>query len=185
MIADLLLPLFSISLAEIGDKTQLTLLCLAAKTDKHLRLFWGAIFAFFIVDGIAVIAGNFIANLIPPNIVKLLSGLLFLGFGIGFIFQKTEENVTCSLKKPMISAFSMILLSEMGDKTQIASAVFASNYNSLMVLFGVMLGLAIISILTIQVGQKILMKINTNLLHKGSGIIFIALGILSLTAIFY
>ncbi|MFP4549138.1 MAG: TMEM165/GDT1 family protein [Fidelibacterota bacterium] len=184
MFDDLLIPLISVGLAEIGDKTQLALLCLAGKTNKHVSLFLGAMTAFFIVDGLAVVAGGFLAELVPQYIIKILSGTLFIGFGISFILQRLEENATCDLKQPFMSAFSMILLSEMGDKTQIASALFATNYNSYMVMAGVMLGLAIISLITIQLGYHVLKKIHANLLHKISGIIFILLGLSMLFTLF-
>ena len=184
MIYDLLIPLISVALAEIGDKTQLALLCLSAKTKRHFLLFFGAMLAFFIVDGIAIFAGGFISNFIPIIVIKIISGTLYIGFGISFLIQKLEDNESCNLKQPFASAFSMILFSEMGDKTQIASAVFASNYNCWAVLIGVMFGLGIISFITIQLGQKVLSKINNNLLHKISGIIFIILGIISLTSVF-
>jgi len=184
MIYDLLIPLVSVALAEIGDKTQLTLLCLAAKTKRHFSIFLGAMIAFIIVDGIAILAGGFISNLIPVSIIKTISAILFIGFGLSFLLQKLEDHTSCTLKQPFVSAFSMILFSEMGDKTQIASAVFASNYNALYVFFGVVIGLSIVSIITIQLGQRVLSKINSKLLHKISGIIFIALGIISILSIF-
>ena len=184
MIKEILIPLVTIALAEIGDKTQLTLFCLVAKTQKHTRLFFGAMVAFFIVDGFAILAGEFLSRVIPGNIVKVVSGILFIAFGISFIIQKHENNLSYSLKQPFISAFTLILFSEMGDKTQIISGLFASNYNSLLVLIGVILGLAFISFLTIQAGRLFLTKINTNLLHKISGMIFIVLGLSTFVAIF-
>lgn len=183
MLNEMLIPLLAIALAEIGDKTQLTLLCLAAKTRKHMRLFFGAMAAFFIVDGIAVLAGELVAQLVPIHFVKIISGILFIGFGFSFILQKNEDHVTCSLKQPFLSAFSMILFSEMGDKTQITSALFASNYRPCLVLIGVIVGLAIVSFVTIQFGKQIMSKVNSNLLHKISGIIFILLGIFAFISI--
>ena len=184
MIQDLLIPLVSVSLAEIGDKTQLTLLCLAAKTKRHYSLFIGSMIAFFIVDGFAILAGELISNFIHINVIKFLSGALFIGFGTSSVLRKLEDHASYSLKQPFISAFSLILFSEMGDKTQIASAVFASNYNSWYVLIGVLLGLGIISFITIQLGQRVLSKININVLHKISGIVFILLGLVSVFTIF-
>ncbi|MBN2279744.1 MAG: TMEM165/GDT1 family protein [Candidatus Marinimicrobia bacterium] len=177
MIKDLLIPLISVALAEVGDKTQLTLFCLSAKTKNHFTLFGGAMLAFFIVDGMAVLAGDFIARLIPLIFIKTVSALLFLSFGVSFLMQKLEDQTTCSLKQPFWSGFSMIFFSEMGDKTQIASIVFASNYQCLYVFAGVITGLGLISFLTIQLGNTLYGKINSKFLHKLSGVLFILLGI--------
>lgn len=177
MIEGIFLPLITVALAEIGDKTQLTLFCLAAKTRKHLRLFLGAMLAFLIVDGVAVLAGGVVSRLIPMLYIKIFSGLLFVVFGIGFLLQKHEENVSCQLRQPFMSAFSMILFSEMGDKTQITAALFASNYDAHFVLIGIILGLGIISFLTVQFGKHLMSRINSKLLHKISGLIFILLGL--------
>ena len=57
MISDILLPFITIALAELGDKTQLAVFALASKTKKHLSLLLGAILAFVIADGLAVILG--------------------------------------------------------------------------------------------------------------------------------
>ena len=70
MIQDILVPFLTIGLAELGDKTQLAILCLASKTRRHLQLLLGIILAFVIADGLAVFLGNYITNLIPNKSVK-------------------------------------------------------------------------------------------------------------------
>ena len=52
MLQDILIPLIIVGLAELGDKTQLSTLLLASKTERHIQLFLGVILAFLIVDGI-------------------------------------------------------------------------------------------------------------------------------------
>ena len=54
MMADVIIPLVAIALAEFGDKTQLSLFFLSSKTKKSLHLLLGTVFAFPIVDGAAV-----------------------------------------------------------------------------------------------------------------------------------
>ena len=49
MLQDILIPLIVVGLAELGDKTQLSILLLASKTEKHMQLFLGTILAFFIL----------------------------------------------------------------------------------------------------------------------------------------
>ncbi|MGB3457770.1 MAG: TMEM165/GDT1 family protein [Halobacteriota archaeon] len=82
MLQDLLIPLIVVGLAELGDKTQLSVLLLASKTEKHLLLFLGTILAFFIVDGIAILAGEEITHLIPGSLMKILSAAVFIISGL-------------------------------------------------------------------------------------------------------
>ena len=71
----------------------------------------------------------------------------------------------------------MIFLSEWGDKTQIAAALFAVEYNPWQVLIGVMTGLALLSILAIYLGKFISGKIDRRLISKIAGALFIVIGI--------
>jgi len=63
MLQDILIPLIVVGLAELGDKTQLSTLLLASKTEKHPHLLFGVILAFLLVDGIAILAGDWISSI--------------------------------------------------------------------------------------------------------------------------
>jgi len=65
MIADILTALIAVGLAELGDKTQLSILLLSSKTKKHMHLLLGVILAFLTVDGAASLFGSWIMGLIP------------------------------------------------------------------------------------------------------------------------
>jgi len=65
-----------------------------------------------------------------------------------------EESKTYD-KSPFISAFSLIFLTEWGDKTQIAAALFATKFNALMVLVGTILALTILSVIAVYFGKFI------------------------------
>lgn len=78
MITDLLIPLITVGFAELRDKTQVSILVLSSKTTKHPYLLLGVILAFLIVDGIAVLVGGFITTIISTNLLKVVSGSLFI-----------------------------------------------------------------------------------------------------------
>ena len=59
---DVVVPFLAIAIAELGDKTQLSVLLLSSRTKKYYYIFLGVFFAFLIVDGIAIIAGNLISS---------------------------------------------------------------------------------------------------------------------------
>lgn len=179
MIQDIIIPFIAIGLAEIGDKTQLAVLCLAGKTKQYFRLFLGVLAAFIIIDGLAVIIGAKITNYLPETYIKIFSGTLFIIFGLVMLLKKEEKETTCSLKNPFLSSFFLILISEMGDKTQITSGLFATQMNPYFVFIGVILALSLISIITIYCAKIICNKVNQKTITKVAGIVFIVLGILA------
>jgi Ca2+/H+ antiporter, TMEM165/GDT1 family len=178
MIQDLLVPFVTVGLAELGDKTQLAVLCLASKTKKYLRLLLGVILAFAITDGLAILLGNFVTAHIPILYIKIVSGTLFIIFGIVTLLNNRTEEAQCELKQPFTSGFFLILVSEMGDKTQIASGLFATKYNPVMVFIGVLSALTVLSVMAVYLGKFISLRINKRVISKIAGTMFIALGIL-------
>ena len=178
--SDILIPLIVVGLAELGDKTQLTLLLAASKTEKHLHLFLGAMLAFLIVDGTAILAGNWVLSIAPDNSVKILSGALFILFGLlTLIFRNKGEDAKSKyhFKNQLYSGFILIFVSEWGDKTQIATGLLATKYNDLMVLMGVMMVLSLLSIISIYSGKFISDKVNKDTLAKIAGLSFVLMGV--------
>jgi putative Ca2+/H+ antiporter (TMEM165/GDT1 family) len=178
MIYDILIPFLLVGLAELGDKTQLAILVFSTKTKEHKTLLLGVMLAFVITDGAAILFGNYIAQTVPMDYVKLVSGLIFIFFGVMILKNKNkdDENGTYELKSPFTSGFGIVLVSEMGDKTQLAAALFATQYNPFLVFVGVMLALLLLSTLTINLGKVIIKKIDTNTLSTVAGIMFILIG---------
>ena len=129
-----LTPLFTtfglIALAELGDKTQLTVIALSARYDRK-KVFSGVVLAFIVVTGLGVLVGEGLLRLIPENIIKIIAGLMFIIFGILMLRSKEdgEENNGSQIMNPFISTFSMIALAEMGDKTQLSAITLAAKYN--------------------------------------------------------
>ena len=89
----LLSTFFTVFLAEMGDKTQLTTITLSSTTNKPLAVFIGSSLALISATLLGALAGGSIANLIPAFLLKLLSGIVFLIIGINLLLQsKTEAS---------------------------------------------------------------------------------------------
>ncbi|MGB9716805.1 MAG: TMEM165/GDT1 family protein [Thermodesulfovibrionales bacterium] len=177
MLQDIFIPFLTIALAELGDKTQLAVLCLSSKTKKYVQLLLGITIAFVITDGLAILLGNFITNYVSIKYLKIVSGGIFIFFGIFILLSNKEEEAQCELRQPFSSAFFLIFVSEIGDKTQIASGLFATQYNPFMVFLGVISALTVLSVMAIYLGRFIVTKINKRLISTIAGIVFVLLGI--------
>jgi len=183
MILDFIIPFIAIALAELGDKTQLSILFLSVKTDRRMQLFLGVLLAFMIVDGIAILAGAWITEIVPIIYLKIISAVVFTSFGIwtlSSLRKKEKEDISSSsrFKNTFLSGFALIFVAEWGDKTQIASALFATKYNPFIVFAGVIGALAVLSITAIYLGKFISRKIDRRTMTKIAGIVFIASGII-------
>jgi putative Ca2+/H+ antiporter (TMEM165/GDT1 family) len=175
---DFIIPFLAIAIAELGDKTQISILLLSSRTKKYSFIFLGVFLAFLTVDGIAILAGNLITSYADVTILKTISGIIFIIFGIYILLNKKKEKEEKKYDKNIfISAFLMIFLTEWGDKTQIAAALFATQYNFLLVLIGTMLALSLLSLIAILFGKLLRTRLDQILIKKIAGIVFIILGL--------
>jgi len=163
----------------MGDKTQLSILLLSSRTQEYAKLVLGVMLAFLLADGLAILVGSYIDAVVPVTTVKALSGLVFILFGILILKEKGEEEESeqsLSARGAFLSGFSMIFLSEWGDKTQIASALFATEYDPLMVFAGVMIALFILTLMAIFLGRYLSRRIDRKLMSRVAGGIFLLIG---------
>ncbi len=169
-----------IALAELGDKTQLTVIALSAGYDR-VKVFAGVILAFTLVTGLGVLVGDGLLQLVNPALVRIIAGLLFVVFGIWILLSKTscDANDSLLLRNPLISTFSMIALAEMGDKTQLSAITLSAKYDSPYLVFtGAVLALALISLLGVLLGKKLCEIVPLSKIRVGAGAMFILFGIL-------
>jgi putative Ca2+/H+ antiporter (TMEM165/GDT1 family) len=143
-----------------------------------MYLLLGVLLAFLIVDGIAIVAGSWITSIIPVQILKIISGIIFILFGLVMLLWKERDvEAKKTYNNAFISGFFLILLAEWGDKTQIASGLFGTKYDAVMVLCGTMGALVLVSILAVYFGRFIAQRINKKLLTRVAAVVFIIMGI--------
>jgi len=172
-----------IGLAEIGDKSQLVCMTLAARY-RPWPVLLGAIVAFASLNIIAVVFGAAAAHWLPETVVLAPVGILFILFGLHALRNSTaEENelpATKGTRSLFFSTLLLITLAEFGDKTQLAVAALGSTSDPVAVWLGATLALTLTSALGVLAGRTIMQGISINLLHKISGGLFILLGLLAL-----
>lgn len=82
MLKSVIYTFFLVFIAELGDKTQLATMLLAAKSNSILSVFIGASAALICSSFIGVFAGAYITKYIPPHYVQNSAGILFIAMGI-------------------------------------------------------------------------------------------------------
>ena len=89
----LLTSFFLVGALELGDKTQLAVIALAAEYSAPIQVFAGMILAFSLLTGVGVVFGALLCRYISRRYIKIGSGLVFLAFGIIYLFQATPKLV--------------------------------------------------------------------------------------------
>lgn len=173
------------SLMEFGDKTHIAVITLSMK-NRPLEVFIGALGAFAVVDGASVLVGGLIADLIPEFWINVISGGLFLLFGVLTLINKEDEGeVKEGGKSGMASAFSLVTLMELGDKTQFASFVLAARYGSpVLVFLGIMLGAALITGSGVVIGKGLMRIVPERYLRYAAAALFLIFGVIFLAKAF-
>jgi putative Ca2+/H+ antiporter (TMEM165/GDT1 family) len=180
MLQAFLLIFVSIFLAQMGDKTQLITLLLAAKTKKHFLLFLAIMLGFLIGVTLAVFVGAGISQIIPRNVIKIASAVIFILLGLFLLCKKETANKhfkQLRFGNQFITTSLIILVADFGDKTQIALALFAISNNPFLVIAAGILALSAVTILTIYFSKAITAKIKPFIIEKAAGALFILMGI--------
>ena len=164
--------------AEMGDKSQLVCMTLAAR-HRPVPVALGAVLAFAVLNTLAVVFGFQIANWLPPYLISSVVTLLFLGFGVHSLRVNDEDEeetpVIKSSHNIFLTTFLLIVIAEFGDKTQLAVVALSSTLSPIAVWLGSTIALACTSILGCLAGRAILQKISLNWLHRISGAFFLLL----------
>jgi putative Ca2+/H+ antiporter (TMEM165/GDT1 family) len=78
---------FLIVVTELGDKTQLAILALSAEYDAPTQVFLGAMLAFALLTALGAVSGRIICRYISARYIKLGASLVFVAFGMLFLFE--------------------------------------------------------------------------------------------------
>ncbi|MES2662026.1 MAG: TMEM165/GDT1 family protein [Pseudomonadota bacterium] len=182
MLEALFISTFIIAIAEIGDKTQLLSFILAARYQKPLPIIFGIFAATIINHALAGFLGKWISSFVHPNILQWILGVSFIAMGLwSLIPDKFEDTSSIKNRSIFISTFITFFIAEMGDKTQIATAMLAIKYNALiMVVIGTTLGMMLTNIPAVLLGNKINQWISMTWIRRIAAMIFIGMGVLTL-----
>lgn len=168
-----------VAVAEMGDKTQLLAMFLAARYRCFWPIFWGVLLATLLNHAGAAYAGMWLAKWISSGIVSLVASGLFLALGLWLLVP--DDAPECDAPLPTSGAFIASLftffMAEMGDKTQIATITLgAQQSHTLWVIAGTTLGMMIANVPAILFGETLLKRIPATTMRRVACALFIVYG---------
>jgi putative Ca2+/H+ antiporter (TMEM165/GDT1 family) len=173
-----------VALAEMGDKTQLLALVLAARYRKPWPIVFGIFVATLVNHGLAGAAGAWITSFLGPEVLRWILGGSFIGMAIWMLIpDKLDEGDSSAAPRLGVFGTTVIafFLAEMGDKTQIATVMLAARYHLwFAVVAGTTLGMMLANAPVVWFGERITRKVPIKLVHIVSAAIFAGLGVAAL-----
>ena len=169
-----------VALAEMGDKTQLLSLVLAARFRKPWPIVFGILVATLANHALAGAAGAWVTTLIGPQVLRWVLGGSFIAMAAWMLIpDKLDEGD--GDKAPRLGVFGTTLvaffLAEMGDKTQIATVMLAAQYNAwAAVVAGTTLGMMVANVPVVWFGDRVTRRVPIRVVHLVSALIFAGLG---------
>ena len=173
-----------VALAEMGDKTQLLALVLAARFRKPWPIVLGIFVSTLVNHGLAGAAGAWITSFLGPDVLRWILGGSFVGMAIWMLIpDKLDEGDSSATPRWGVFGTTVIafFLAEMGDKTQIATVMLAARYHAwFSVVAGTTLGMMLANAPAVWFGERITRRVPIKVVHMVSAVIFAALGVTAL-----
>ncbi len=173
-----------VALGEMGDKTQLLAMLLAAKFRRPLPIILGILVATLVNHALAGAVGDAVAQALGPDVLRWVIGLSFLGMaGWMLVPDRVDDEAAGGTQRFGVFGTTVLafFLAEMGDKTQIATVALAARYTDLIaVVGGTTFGMMLANVPAVFLGDTIARKVSMPLVHAIAAAIFAVLGVLTL-----
>jgi putative Ca2+/H+ antiporter (TMEM165/GDT1 family) len=176
-----------VTLAEIGDKTQLLAFFLAARFRRPGPVILGIFIATVANHAFAAAVGTWLTHWLGPDTLRWLLGLSFLAMAIWVLIpDKLDESEISAPRLGVLGATIVaFFLAEMGDKTQIATVALAAQYEAFVaVVMGTTLGMMIANVPAVYAGDRLAHRLPVRLIHVTAAALFALLGIAILMSLF-
>jgi putative Ca2+/H+ antiporter (TMEM165/GDT1 family) len=173
-----------VALAEVGDKTQLLSLVLAARFRKPWPIVFGILLATLGNHFFAGALGAWLTGVVGAARMRWILGISFiLMAGWILIPDKADDTRSEGRYGVFLTTLIAFFLAEMGDKTQIATVALAARFQALAeVVAGTTLGMLIANVPVVFLGDKAGNRLPLRWIRIAAALLFLVLGIATLLA---
>ncbi|MHA3048390.1 MULTISPECIES: TMEM165/GDT1 family protein [unclassified Acinetobacter] len=181
-----LFSLGAVFISEIGDKTQLLALLLAARFRKPIPILIAILAATTLNHGLSAVLGQWLTQIIPQDVMIWILALGFIAMAVWMLIPDSIEDEVDGIAKwqhlgVFGATFILFFLAEIGDKTQIATVALAAQFHSvILVMMGTTVGMMLADGPAVFIGNKLADRLPIALIHKIGAFIFLAVGVITL-----
>ena len=170
-----------VALAEVGDKTQLLALVLAARFRRPVPIIAGILCATIVNHTLAGALGSWLIHALGPQLMRWALALSFFAMAVWILIpDRLEAGAAEAPQRFGVFGTTAIafFLAEMGDKTQVATVALAAKYASFYaVVAGTTVGMMLANVPAVLVSDRLAGRLPTRAVHAVGAAIFAALGV--------
>jgi len=169
-----------VAIAEIGDKTQLLAIVLAAKFRKPAPIILGIFAATLLNHALAATAGYFIADFLSGQWFRIAVGVAFLAMAAWALIPDKEDEGASSRTHGGVFLTTLVafFLVEIGDKTQIATALLAARFQDIIaVTAGTTFGMMLANAPAVYLGEAATRVVPLHVVRIAAAIVFVLIGL--------
>jgi putative Ca2+/H+ antiporter (TMEM165/GDT1 family) len=170
-----------VAASEMGDKTQLLALSLAARFRRPWAIMAGILVATLASNALASTVGVWVAARVPPRLMAGILAATFVAFGLWTLRPDTlDEGEPRGRGGAFLTTATLFFLAEMGDKTQLATVALAARYHSfVLVTLGTTAGMLLADGLAVVLGDRLASRVQSRWVRVGAASLFFVFGALS------
>lgn len=169
----------AVAVAEIGDKTQLLALLLAARFRKPWPIVCGILLATLLNHALAAWLGQWLSAWLTPEVLRWVMAASFIAIALWTLKPDTlEEDTPLPARGAFIATTIAFFFAEIGDKTQVATVLLGARYDALwQVVTGTTLGMLLANVPVVLLGSHFAQKLPLKAARIGAALLFLALGL--------
>jgi len=178
-----LVSITTVAVAEIGDRTQLLTLVLAARYRRPWPIVAGILCATLANHAAAGLVGVWFGSLLKPRMLEFIVGASMIAMALWTLKPDKlgEDTASAGAMGAFLATLTSFFIAEIGDKTQIATVALAAAYpNLLAVVSGTTAGMLIANIPVVFLGKAFADRLPLKAIHYGAAALFVILGLLFL-----
>lgn len=174
-----LVSISTVAIAEMGDRTQLLSLMLAARFRKPWPIIAGVLCATLANHGAAAFLGARLGRFLTPSVLDAVVGASMLAMALWTLKPDTLEEGSARISNAgaFLATAVAFFIAEIGDKTQIATFALAAAYSNLpAVIAGTTTGMLVANIPVIFLGKAFAERLPLKAIHYVASALFAILG---------